>query len=164
VDLLLAVVGLLAVLHVLYSMWTARRLDRLHARVDAAQAALDRQLRYRAETALSFAATAGSAAARELIAAGTGALAVSGLGHDREAAESALSRALQALGSDVDTATADVMMRTVFARRFHNDAVRDALTVRRRRIVRWFHLAGSARLPSFFEMDEATPVRRTIEV
>jgi len=164
VDLLLAVVGLLAVLHVLYSTWTARRLDRLHARVDAARAALDRQLRYRAEAAVSFAPAARSAAARELATAGTEALAVSGLGHDREAAESALSRALQAVGDEVDTALADVMMRTVFARRFHNDAVRDALTVRRRRIVRWFHLAGTARLPAFFEMDEATPQRRTIEV
>jgi len=54
VDVLLAMVGLLAVLHVLYSTWTARRLDRLHARVDAATAALDRQLRYRAEAALAF--------------------------------------------------------------------------------------------------------------
>jgi len=164
VDLLLAVVGLLAVLHVLYSMWTARRLDRLHARVDAARAALDRQLRYRAEAALSSVPVARSPAERDLVAAGTEARAVSGLGHDREAAESALSRALQAISSDVDSALADVMMRTVFARRFHNDAVRDALTVRRRRIVRWFHLAGTARLPAFFEMDEATPVRRTIEV
>ena len=124
-DVLLAFVGLLAVLHVLYATWTARRLDRLHARVDAATAALDRQLRYRAQAALAFAPT---------------------------------------VSSDVDGTLADVMMRTVYARRFHNDAVRDALTVRKRRIVRWFHLAGTARLPSFFEMDEATPDRRTIEV
>ena len=167
-DLLLAAVGLLAVLHVLYSTWTARRLDRLHARVDAATAALDRQLRHRAEATLAFVATAPVEASRELSDAATAALAVPGLGHDREAAESALSRALQAAGaqpgSDLDGSLADVMVRTVFARRFHNDAVRDALTVRRRRIVRWFHLAGTARLPSYFEMDEATPQRRTIEV
>ena len=105
---------------------------------------------------------------RDLSAAAHAALAVPGLGHDREAAESALSRALQAVQSDVandaDSGLADVMTRAVFARRFHNDAVRDALIVRKRRIVRWFHLAGTARLPSFFEMDEATPDRRTIEV
>jgi len=163
-DVLLAFVGLLAVLHVLYSTWTARRLDRLHARVDAATAALDRQLHYRAQAALAFAPAVPGSTGRDLTTAATAALGVVGLGHDREAAESALSRALQAVGSDVDGALADVMMRTVFARRFHNDAVRDALTVRKRRIVRWFHLAGTARLPSFFEMDEATPDRRTIEV
>ncbi|HMC72360.1 MAG TPA: hypothetical protein VKJ07_24615, partial [Mycobacteriales bacterium] len=164
-DALLACVGLLAVLHVLYSTWTARRLDRLHARVDAATAALDRQLRYRAEAALAFAPTAAGSAGRDLTAAATAALEVAGLGHDREAAESALSRALQSVHGDVandgandapnegHSALADVMTRAVFARRFHNDAVRDALTVRRRRIVRWFRLAGTARLPSFFEMD-----------
>ena len=81
-----------------------------------------------------------------------------------EAAESALSRALQTVAGEVDAPLADVMTRAVFARRFHNDAVRDALEVRSRRIVRWFHLAGTARLPSFVEMDEATPDRRTIEV
>ena len=48
-DALLALVGLLAVLHVVYATWTAKRLDRLHARVDAATAALDGQLRQRAE-------------------------------------------------------------------------------------------------------------------
>jgi hypothetical protein len=164
VDALLAIVGVLAVLHVLYSTWTARRLDRLHARVDAATVALDRQLRYRAEAALAFAPGLPGSTGRDLTSAATAALAVVGLGHDREAAESALSKALQAVGSDIDGALADVMTRTVFARRFHNDAVRDALTVRKRRIVRWFHLAGTARLPSFFEMDEATPDRRTIEV
>jgi hypothetical protein len=164
VDALLAFVGLLAVLHVLYSSWTARRLDRLHARVDAATAALDRQLRYRAEAALAFASSAQGPAGRALSVAAAAALEAAGLGHDREAAESALSRALQAVAGDVDDSLADVMTRTVFARRFHNDAVRDALTVRRRRIVRWFRLAGTARLPSFFEMDEATPERRTIAV
>src|SRR3954451_15001615 len=116
-DLLLAFVGLLAVLHVLYSTWTARRLDRLHARVDAATAALDRQLRYRAEAALATAPAVPGGTGRDLTTAATAALAVGGLGHDREAAESALSRALQALGGDVDGALADVMMRTVFARR-----------------------------------------------
>ena len=65
---------------------------------------------------------------------------------------------------DVGQRTVDVILRTGFARRFHNDAVRDALVVRRRRIVRWFRLAGTARLPSFFEMDEPVLDRRTIEV
>jgi hypothetical protein len=164
VDVLLAIIGLLAVLHVLYSTWTAKRLDRLHARVDAATAALDGQLRQRAEATLTFAASSRSPAARDVAGAAQIALTTPGLGHDREAVESALSRTLQALGDEVTAALADVSMRTGFARRFHNDAVRDALVVRRRRIVRWFHLAGTARLPSFFEMDDTALDRRTIEV
>ena len=162
-DLVLAAVGLLAVLHVLYSFWTAKRLNRLHARVDAATAALDGQLRQRATNALEFARAGRGASARELADAAQAALAVSGLGHDREAAESALSRAIHAM-PDGDGSLVDETTRTAFARSFHNNAVRDALTVRRRRIVRWFHLAGSAQLPSFFEMDDSAPQRRTIEV
>jgi hypothetical protein len=164
VDLLLALVGVLAVLHVLYATWTAKRLDRLHARVDAATTALDGQLRQRSTASLEFATSSRHANARELAQAARTAMACPGLGHDREVVESALSRALQAVAEDAGPALVDVAMRTGFARRFHNDAVRDALVVRRRRIVRWFRLAGSARLPSFFEMDETSFERRTIEV
>jgi hypothetical protein len=164
VDLLLAAIGLLAVLHVLYSLWTAKRLNRLHARVDAAVFALDGQLRQRAAAALVFAESTRSPGGRELADAARTALSVSGLGHEREAAESALSRALAAAAREADHTLADVATRTAFARSFHNDAVRDALTVRRRRIVRVFRLAGTARLPSFFEMDESPLERRTIEV
>jgi hypothetical protein len=164
VDLLLAAIGLLAVLHVVYSLWTAKRLDRLHARVDAATAALDGQLRQRAVAALAFGEGGRTPAARDLVHAARVALATSGLGHDREAVESALSRALVAAARDAGGTLADMATRTALARRFHNDAVRDALVVRRRRIVRWFHLAGSARLPSFFEMDDTVLDRRTIGV
>ena len=163
-DLLLGLLGLLAVLHVVYSLWTAKRLDRLHARVDAATAALDGQLRRRASTALAFGEGGRTPASRELVHAARAALATSGLGHDREAVESALSRALLAVSRDADGALVDVTTRTAFARRFHNDAVRDALVVRRRRVVRWFRLAGTARLPAFFEMDDTALDRRTIEV
>ena len=166
-DLLLAGVGLFAVLHVLYSLWTAKRLDRLHARVDAATAALDGQLRQRATAALAY-AEAGpqsgrGAPSRELADAAQAALGVPGLGHDREAVESALSRLLPA-ADDTNEPLMDATTRAGFARTFHNDAVRDALVVRRRRIVRWFRLAGTAPLPSFFEMDEPASERRTIEV
>ena len=163
-DALLALVGLLAVLHVVYATWTAKRLDRLHARVDAATAALDGQLRQRAEVALAWGRSSRRAGARDVADAAAAALTTTGLGHDREAAESALSRALQGVGGEVEADLVDVVLRTGFARRFHNDAVRDALVVRRRRIVRWFRLAGTARLPSFFEMDEPALDRRTIVV
>jgi len=90
------------------------------------------------------------------------ALAIDGLGRDREQAESALSRAIGTAGADETLVTANA--RAGYARAFYNDTVRDALVVRRRRIVRVFRLAGSARLPAFFEMDEAAGARRTIEV
>jgi hypothetical protein len=83
-----------------------------------------------------------------------------GLGHDREMVENALSRALRdtvAAGGCEERAlqhVGDAVMRASFARQFHNDAVRDALVVRRRRIVRFLHLAGSAPLPAYFEIDD----------
>jgi hypothetical protein len=47
--------------------------------------------------------------------------------------------------------------RVRLARRFHNQAVSDAQRVRRKRVVRWFHLAGRAELPQTFEMDDEVP-------
>jgi 8-oxo-dGTP pyrophosphatase MutT (NUDIX family) len=44
----------------------------------------------------------------------------------------------------------------VLARRVHNDAVRDTLTQRRRRLVRWLKLAGTAPQPEYFEIVEPT--------
>lgn len=156
----IAAVAAFLVVNAHYMIWTARRLDRMHRRLDAAAAALDAQLRARADAAAEFASA--RQGARDLGAAAADALAVSGLGHDREAAESTLSRALQQR-DDLDTEVVVAATRTTFARRFHNDAVRDALVVRRRRVVRYLRLAGSARLPSFFEMDDVTQ-ERTIEV
>ena len=40
------------------------------------------------------------------------------------------------------------------ARRFHNDAVTDVRRVRRKRVVRWFRLAGHAEMPRTFEIDD----------
>jgi hypothetical protein len=161
VDLLLAAIGVLAVLHVAYATWTAKRLDRLHRRLDAAVAALDAQLRQRAGSAETFAAQHRLA---PLASVARATAAVGGLGHDREAVENDLSRALQTVGDEADETLVDVTTKTSFARRFHNDAVRDVLEVRTRRIVRWFRLAGHAPLPAYFEIDDTTLDRRTIEV
>jgi len=162
VAVVIAAVAAFLMANALYITWTARRLDRMHRRLDAAAAALDAQLRARAEAAAEFAAAHRGANAGELAEAAADALGLTGLGHDREAVESALSRALQER-DDLDTDLVAAVTRTIFARRFHNDAVRDALVVRRRRVVRYLRLAGSARLPTFFEMDDVT-VERTIEV
>jgi hypothetical protein len=160
-----AVFCILAVLG-LYLLGTAQRLDRLHARVDAAAAAFDAQLRRRCVVATGFSETAGLDAAgaarlREAVAA---AHAVTGLGHDREVVESgvtrALIRAVAASRTDIAAPSGpaaellDEALRASFARRFFNDAVRDALVVRDRRVVRWLRLAGHAPHPAYFEMDD----------
>jgi hypothetical protein len=56
VEILLVAVGVL-VLFTLYATWTAGRLDRLHARVDAAWSLLDARLVRRSAAALSLADT-----------------------------------------------------------------------------------------------------------
>jgi hypothetical protein len=162
VGLVLAVAAVVLLLAV-YASWTARRLDRLHARVDAAATALDEQLRVRAAAASDAVrlTTLPRAIASELDRAAADAGGTAGLGHDREVAESALSRALQDASQALDVggrapaALADAATRASFARRFHNDAVRDALVVRRRWVVRLLHLAGHAARPEFFEIDDS---------
>jgi hypothetical protein len=89
---------------------------------------------------------------------------VEGLGHDRELAESGVTGVLgeavdRSPGCFAGSAQAtvelrDEALRTSFARTFYNDTVRDALTIRDRRIVRWLHLAGTAPHPVYFEMDD----------
>lgn len=155
-----------------YLSWTAGRLDRLHARVDAARAALDAQLVRRSAVALEL-ATAG-------ILDPAAAVLIAGAAHEareveppaREQAESDLSRALRAaldqpgqheellavapgrsLLAELDTAA----HRVVMARRFHNDAVRATTAVRRKRHVRYLRLAGHAPDLVSFECDDAPP-------
>jgi 8-oxo-dGTP pyrophosphatase MutT (NUDIX family) len=61
----------------------------------------------------------------------------------------------------------DAEQRVVIARRVHNDAIRDTLAQRRRRMVRWLKLAGTAPQPEYFEIaepeltGEVAPVWRT---
>ena len=54
---------------------------------------------------------------------------------------------------------ADAEARVLLARRFHNDAVRDTLALRERPAVRWLRLGGTAALPSYFEIAEASADR-----
>ena len=165
------VLGAVVLLLVVYAFWTARRLDRLHARLDAAAAALDAQLRVRAEAAARFAIDGDlpREAVAELAQAAEAAAEAPGLGHDRETAENTLSRALGDVtaiaGADAaGFALADAVTRASFARRFHNDAVRDVLVVRRRRIVRYLRLAGRAPLPSYFEIVEPVALISQVSV
>lgn len=160
----LLIVGLAATS---YLTWTARRLDRLHQAVDAAALALTVALARRAQAADALAERLSEATGGRLAAAAGVALAAGGLGHNREVAENALTRGLVAVAGESPqalrpgTPAADTLLdaaaRVAVARRFHNDAVRGALAVRRRRVPRWLHLAGSAPWPAFFEIDDTLP-------
>jgi hypothetical protein len=159
-DVLL-VVGIV-VLVALYVTWTAGRLDRKHARVDAAWSGLDAPLVRRA------------AAARALLphlpagpeAAAVDERAVEALAaeeHGREAVENALTRALRAAvpllpetpGAQAALAELEsASSRVGLARSFHNSAVTDTRALRRRRMPRLLRLAGHRAMPSFFDMDD----------
>ena len=91
---------------------------------------------------------------------------------DREQAESDLSRTLRAtlddpdlvaslrtnpLGADLVAALGAACHRVELARRFHNDAVSQALRVRGKRVVRLTRLAGRAGPLQTFEVDDAPP-------
>ncbi|HUQ56940.1 NUDIX hydrolase [Lentzea sp.] len=144
------VVVLVALLFAAWIIALANRLDRLHVRTDAAWAALDAALARRAVVVRALLDPALSAAASRAESASRA---------DREMAENELSGLLAALDrSSVAPALAaelaDAEERVVLARRVHNDAVRDTLLQRRRRVVRWLRLAGTAPQPSYFEIAE----------
>jgi hypothetical protein len=169
--LLTVAIGLLGAAGVLLT-WTAGRVDRLHTRVGAARAALDAQLFHRSGVALEVAAgeTLDPAAALLLLEAAHRARAAAPA--EREPAESDLTQILAAvfadptqvvdLGERPDTGAllgelATACRRVELARRFHNDMVTSARALRRRRIVRWFGLAGRAQDLATVEMDDTVP-------
>ncbi|WP_378743034.1 NUDIX domain-containing protein [Nocardia brasiliensis] len=170
------VLALIAAIIVAIGIWaysTANRLDRLHVRSDQSWQALDAALARRAVVARSVAmAIAGPVSdseraeqAKQLSLLADRAERVGRA--DRETVENQLSAAL----SSVDIAQlrpqmvaelADAEARVLIARRFHNDAVRDTLALRTRRLVRILHLGGTAPLPTYFEITErATPAAST---
>jgi len=142
---------LLAIVLTTWVTFTLTRLDRLHARVDAAQAALDAQLVRRAAALLHLAEMPRSGIpdeqALELAAAAHAALSVNP--PDRKAAENRVARAITALAARRESLPA-----VLIARRFFNDAVRDTRTLRARRMPRLLHLAGRRELPQYFDIDD----------
>ncbi|MFC5911062.1 hypothetical protein [Streptacidiphilus monticola] len=156
----------------LYLSWTAGRLDRLHARIDAARAALDAQLLRRASAAQELATSTLLDPASSIVLYQAAHAARTAPAEDREVAESELSQALRAVFAEPEQLTAlqeapggdealadlsEAARRVPMARRFHNDSVRAARAVRRHRIVRLFRLAGHAPFPLAFEMDDEPP-------
>lgn len=158
---LLLTLALLALLTV-YVTWTAGRLDRLHARVDASWAALDAQLVRRAAAARAVAAHLDDAEATRALEQAAAA-ALEGSDDRREPLENDLSRALKAsLPLLVQDAAGEAALaeletaatRVGLARSFHNAAVKDTRAVRLRRMPRALRLAGHRSLPQFFEIDD----------
>ena len=169
---LLLAVAVLAVAGV-YLSWTAGRIDRLHARLDAARAVLEAQLFRRSAVALEVATSGMLDPATSLLVVDAAHRArAGGDDDDREVFESDLSKALAAAFPDPQTVTelsaqpgaAELLgelgaacRRVEMARRFHNDTVATTRSLRSRRLVRWFQLAGRARMPDMVEMDAAPP-------
>ncbi|AEH09919.1 MULTISPECIES: hypothetical protein [Protofrankia] len=154
-----------------YLTWLASRLDRLAVRVDDARTGLISQLALRVEVAGELARrcelTELGEAVERARAAQVGPAGGGPLDSDTEAAENSLSRALRSPGV---TATADrapdtlhavdvAAARVALARQLHNDAVRDVRALRARRIVRVLRLSGRRPLPTYFEIDDALPMR-----
>ena len=169
----LVVAVVVAILLTMWVTFTLTRLDRLHARVDAAEAALDAQLvrraaavRYLADAPASQLtpaerATYGTAAKRIVAHGVVDAPATSGR---RQGVENAVGRAvteLLALPVPLDPAAEgelrEAAARVLIARRFYNDAVRDTRALRGRRMPRLLHLAGHRAEPDFFDIDDTLP-------
>ena len=152
--------------------WTAGRLDRMHTRLEAARAALDAQLFHRSGAALEVAAGEGLDPATALVLLDAAHAARAAAPAEREAAESDLTKTLDAVFADpVQVAAlrstpdraelldelASACRKVEMARRFHNDTVASAIALRRRRIVRWLGLAGHAQAPAMVEMHDTPP-------
>ena len=167
-------VAVLAVLAALawYLSWTAGRLDRLHGRVEGARGALDVQLQRRAAATTALATSGLLDPASSVLLAAAADAAREADPPDQELRESELTLALQAVFDEpeaaaelrADPAGAALLTELVaaghrveLARRFHNDAVAAARTVRRARRVRWLRLAGHAPVPRTFEIDDSVP-------
>lgn len=158
-----------AVLLTAWVTFTLTRLDRLHARVDAAQAALDAQLvrRVAAVVHVIEADGHGLAEGRRRRYEQVAHAALQAEGEERQSAENVVGRAVIELvetGGELSTAAAaelsEAAARVLIARRFYNDAVRDTRSLRERRMPRLLHLAGHRPIPQFFDIDDTVPVRR----
>ncbi|GAA2527419.1 hypothetical protein [Pilimelia columellifera] len=147
--LTLAVLTALALV-ALYLAWTAGRVDRLHARAQAAERALSAHLLRRAAAA---AVLAERQAIPDLYAAARAALDAEA--DERGAAENDLTRELrEAVDGAPDEAMRAVCRRAALARQMHTDLVRDALGARRRRLVRVLGLARRHECPAYFDIDD----------
>ncbi|MEE6310124.1 hypothetical protein V1634_25140 [Plantactinospora veratri] len=138
-----------------YLIWIAARVDRMHVRVRSATRALDAHLLRRAAAA---AVLAEERYAVELYAASR--IALDAEGDEREAAENDLTRQLRSSPLDPEepasAAVIGASRRLALARQVHTDLVRDALSLRRRPVVRLFRMARKHERPRYFDIDDPT--------
>lgn len=159
-SIVVSAVGMVLLLFGGYASWTAKRLDRLHHRVDLARASLETELARRSALVAELAGSdvLDPASALLLLDAAHRARSVSlDPIEEREQAESALTRAIHATGTDIEPWSAELtlaMRRVQLARRFHNDVVVSTRNLRRRRLVTWFRLAGRAPMPATIELED----------
>jgi hypothetical protein len=164
-----------------WSAFTATRLDRLHARLDTAQAALDAQLLRRVaalRSAIESGVVVPVGAAEDQRPVGLSPdervryetlaqAALQARGADRQVAENEVGRAVAEIaeiandGEWLSAADRDELhesaVRVTIARRFYNDAVRDTRALRSGRLPRVLHLAGHRASPQFFDIDDTVP-------
>ncbi|WP_132993507.1 NUDIX hydrolase [Gordonia zhaorongruii] len=158
VALAVAIAVALLVWLVVLSATRASRMDRLNIRVDLARQALHTALDRRAVVARAIAA----ADPHDPLSPALTAAADHAEGADQAAREAAENRLSSVLGQTdperrvpaLTAELADAQIRVAMARRFYNDAVRDARALGGRRMVRWLHLAGHSVRPDFFEITE----------
>lgn len=138
-----------------YLSWTAARVERLHGRVASAARALDAHLLRRAAAA---AVLAEERYALELYAAAR--IALDADEGEREMAENDLTRQLRASRLDPQEPAAGSVIaasrRLALARQVHTDLVRDALSARRRPLVRLLRMARKHPCPRYFDIDDPT--------
>jgi len=169
---------LVVVLWSFWVYWRASRLDRLHNRVEAARTALDLALVRRWSVAADLASSGQVDPATSMLLADAVLRAREADPAERDLAESDLTRALRATLGDPEfraeleaddpqdpdgaedsaellNAVEKAAQQVSIARMFYNDLAGRILDARRRPLVRSLHLAGPARPPEFFDMDDA---------
>ncbi|CAB4573042.1 MAG: hypothetical protein F2559_03410 [Actinobacteria bacterium] len=158
----------LAVFLIIFIIWyltfLARRLDRLHQRVDNTWANLDILLQKRAAVALEIAHSDIADPASSMLLTGAAYQARDAAIQNRSNAESGLSGALGLLLEDAQhlTTSADSQLLTELsaltdkirvAIALHTDAVNRSQMLRSKFVVKSFRLAGSAPLPVTYEFE-----------
>jgi hypothetical protein len=167
---IVALAVLVLVLLGFWVSWRASRLDALHNRAEAAHTALDLALVRRASAASELASSGVIDPAASLLLADAVRRARQASTSERDLAESDLTRALRAtlgepgfrkelaanvgateLAGEVEAAAHQVFI----ARKFYNDLAGRTIDARRRPLAVVLRLAGSAKQPEFFDMDDA---------
>ena len=158
----------LAIFLIIFIIWyltfLARRLDRLHQRVDNTWANLDILLQKRAAVALEIAHSDIADPASSMLLTGAAYQARDAAIQNRSNAESGLSGALGLLLEDAQhlTTSADSQLLTELsaltdkirvAIALHTDAVNRSQMLRSKFVVKSFRLAGSAPLPVTYEFE-----------